>query len=125
MLLGVWVVCAGSLSAYEATDADDSVERFLSQHCHDCHGSSKPKADFQHELLSLDFDDDNNRQQWQLVLEQIKSGKMPPKEKPLPEVSETRRVGDWISERVSDAEIKQNTMQGRVVLRRLASTQPI
>ncbi len=126
LLVGVWVVnvaYAGSLSAYQATVAEDSVQRFLSQHCRDCHGSSKPKGDFQHELLTQDFANENNRQQWQLVLEQIKSGAMPPKEKPRPEISEIQRVVDWISERVSEAEIKQNAMQGRVVLRRLSRSE--
>jgi hypothetical protein len=53
------------------------------------------------------------------VLEQLKTGKMPPEEKPRPPAQDIQAVIDWIGERAGKAEIARRAAEGRVVLRRL------
>src|SRR5439155_1618957 len=64
------------------------VVPFLAKHCYACHGNGKRKAD-----LALDkFTDDEavrkDRKVWDNVLLMVRSGEMPPKEKPRPPAAE-------------------------------------
>src|SRR5205085_12410645 len=99
--------------------ADDPAQRLFAQHCQKCHSGAKPKGDFQIEQLSADFADRKNRDQWLKVLEEIRDGKMPPKDKPRPPAKNVRAAVTWISEHAGTAELARRTAEGRVVLRRL------
>ncbi len=53
------------------------------------------------------------------VLEQVKSGAMPPDGKPRPAAQDVRALSDWIRRQAAAAETAQRAADGRVVLRRL------
>jgi hypothetical protein len=95
--------------------ASESASTFLKQHCQSCHSGNKPKGNFRVDSLTQDFDSRVNRDKWLTVLEQVKSGAMPPKEKPRPPVQDAKALTNWISERVEQV----GAAQGRVGLRRL------
>lgn len=116
--VGAWLV---GLSATRAADApaSDVSKAFFAQHCQACHAGSKPKGDLRLDNLSREFADNDTREQWLKVLEQLKSGTMPPKGKPRPPAQEVQAVMAWISQQVAAAETAANGGQGRVVLRRL------
>ena len=99
--------------------ANDPARQLFAQHCQKCHVGTKPKGDFQIEGLSENFADRKNREQWLAVLEQLKAGDMPPKDKPRPPAPEVQAAIDWISARAGTAEITRRATEGRVVLRRL------
>lgn len=75
------------------------------------------------ESLSPDFSDKANRERWLAVLEQIKTGAMPPKEKPRPPAQDAKVVAGWISRQVEQAAAVSGASQGRVVLRRLTRSE--
>ncbi len=60
----------------------DPARTFFAAHCQTCHAGKEPKGDFLVQSLTADFLDKANRERWLAVLEQLKSGAMPPKEKP-------------------------------------------
>ena len=99
--------------------AIDPARLLFAQHCQKCHSGTKPKGDFLLDQLSPDFADRKNREQWLTVLEQLKSGDMPPKDKPRPPEQEVQAAVKWISERAGAAELARRATEGRVVLRRL------
>lgn len=99
--------------------ANDPARLLFAQHCQKCHSGTKPKGDFLLDQLSPDFADRKNREQWLTVLEQLKSGDMPPKDKPRPPEQEVQAAVKWISERAGAAELARRATEGRVVLRRL------
>src|SRR5262245_7451649 len=68
----------------DARPADDPARAFFARHCQSCHAGPKPKGDFRLDGLSLDFGSRANRDRWLAVLEQLKTGAMPPKGKPRP-----------------------------------------
>ncbi len=103
----------------DAKPSDDSTRKFFTQHCQDCHAGVKPKGDFRWESLSTDFGDKKNRQRWLDVLEQVKTGSMPPAKKTRPPENECESLLRWIHEQASAAETAERAVQGRVVLRRL------
>lgn len=102
-----------------AKPSNDPVRQLFAQHCQKCHSGTKPKGDFKTEGLTQDFADRKNREQWLTVLEQLKTGDMPPKDKPRPPASEVQTAINWISERAGAAETARRATEGRVVLRRL------
>ena len=71
----------------------DSSKAFFAQHCQACHAGTKPKGNFRLESLTQDFSDKANRERWLAVLEQVKAGTMPPKEKPRPPAKDVAGPG--------------------------------
>lgn len=106
----------------DAGPAKDPASPFFNQHCQKCHSGDKPKGDFRVDSLSQDFSDNKNVQRWLDVLEQLKSGEMPPKEKPRPPAQDVQTLIAWIRERAGAAELAR-AAHGRVVLRRLNRTE--
>jgi hypothetical protein len=102
---------------------NDPARTFFAQHCKNCHVGDKPKGDFRLESLSADFLDKENRERWLAVLEKVKTGAMPPKEKPRPPAREVEALTDWIGRQATGAQAAQTAADGRVVLRRLNRTE--
>ncbi len=126
ILVATIVLGLGITPSLCASDADREAKQFAEQikplfakHCQSCHRGDKPKGDFLVESLSPDFSDNANRKRWLSVLEQVKAGTMPPKEKPRPAAEELKVLTDWISKHATAAEAARSAAQGRVVLRRL------
>ena len=100
--------------------ADDPASKsFFAQHCQACHAGAKPKGKFRLDSLTQDFDDKANRERWLAVLEQVKNGTMPPKERPRPQAKDIATLTEWIGGRVATGETARNAAQGRVAMRRL------
>lgn len=97
----------------------DEVSTFFVAHCQSCHEGKEPKGEFRSAGLTADFLDRANRDQWLKVLEHVKAGTMPPKDKPRPLAREIKAVTEWITGQASAAQ----AAQGRVVLRRLNRTE--
>lgn len=109
------VITAISLHAAPVDPAKTVFERY----CQKCHSGEKPKGKFDITKLTPDFGDKKMRERWQVVLDQLESGDMPPKEKPRPAAEETKALTSWINERLTAAELAHQSEQGRVVMRRL------
>ncbi len=128
VLLPIAGIALGSLSGVaaearragaEAKPSNSPARVLFAQHCQKCHSGAKHKGEFQIESLSPDFADRTNRERWLTVLDQLKTGAMPPKDKPRPPAQEMKSLTDWIGERVAAAEVARRTAEGRVVMRRL------
>jgi mono/diheme cytochrome c family protein len=98
---------------------DEQIKPLLAQHCFECHAKEEPEGELRLDRLSLDFADKASREVWSNVRQRVKSGEMPPKEKPrLPEADVARLI-EWIRTNVEPAEAAARAAQGRTVLRRL------
>ena len=100
----------------------DFEERFrplLVRHCAACHRGEKPKGKFRLDDLTTDFADAATRAHWTAVIERLKSGEMPPKEKPRPPAKDIQALTEWLAPRVAAADTRARAAQGRVILRRL------
>ena len=115
-------IAFGGLSMVAAENdkpSNDPAKQLFAQHCEKCHSGPKHKGDFQIESLSQNFSDKKNREQWLTVLEQLKSGEMPPKKEPRPPAPDVQAAINWINGRAGTAETAQRAAEGRVVMRRL------
>lgn len=114
-------LCAAESRTAAATSnaSSDPARQLFTRHCQKCHAGPKHKGDFQIEGLTQDFSDKKNRELWLAVMEQLASGKMPPKDKPRPPVKDVQAAVSWINERAGAAELARRAAEGRVVMRRL------
>lgn len=98
--------------------AKDAIP-FLTKHCYGCHGNGKAKGD-----LTLDADRnesavEKNRKVWENVLEMVRAGEMPPKNRPRPSPQEAEVALLAIDGVLNKLDCSQTRNVGRVTLRRL------
>jgi hypothetical protein len=92
---------------------------FLTKHCFACHGNGKKRGD-----LSLDgYRDDQavqkDRKVWDNVVHMVRSGAMPPKERPRPAVAEVEAALGALDAVFARIDCNGPRSAGRVTLRRL------
>ena len=97
---------------------------FLETYCLGCHGKEKPKGDLDLSAYTTADAVAKDLAQWELVLEQLKSGTMPPaKAKRHPSDEARRAIVDWI-QAIRKLEAKRNAGDpGRVLARRLSNAE--
>src|SRR5438034_1331105 len=98
---------ASQAPAGQAPDAkqfDDQFRPLLVRHCVACHSGAKPKGNLRLDNLGLDLADAANREHWEAVIERLKAGEMPPKEKPRPPEKVIQALTDWLAPRVTAAD---------------------
>jgi hypothetical protein len=78
-----------SVSSAEAADpaVPPRVTAFLQTYCIDCHGATKPKGDFRVDALKVSANA-ADAENWQLVLDNLHLGEMPPKDEKQPKSAE-------------------------------------
>ena len=103
----------------------DTVRPFLETYCLGCHGKEKPKGDLDLSAYTTADAVANDLAQWEVVLEQLKSGTMPPakaKRHPNDEMRQRRRRLDPGDPQASKA--RRNAGDpGRVLARRLSNAE--
>jgi mono/diheme cytochrome c family protein len=117
---GALLLTAAMLAAsLPQADPDERVRPILARHCGECHGAEKPKGGFRLQELEAGFSTQAAEERWQSVLDQVRSGAMPPKKKPrLPE-ADLKTLSEAIDRSLGAAAVRRRAAQGRVVLRRL------
>ncbi|MEO8350486.1 MAG: DUF1592 domain-containing protein, partial [Chthoniobacteraceae bacterium] len=112
---------AGSLHAAVKDDPDFAkvVQPFVESHCMDCHDSTTARAGFRIDTLGTDFAAGNTADQWKEVMDNINSGKMPPKKKARPDAKEAFAAASWVAAKLRETELAAQGAGGRVPLRRM------
>lgn len=114
---------AASLCAAEADEASfrSTVQPFLKSYCTDCHSGDEPKAKFDLSGYSDLTSVVSAPGHWELVLERLESGEMPPEdEKQQPSSQERNDVIAWI-ETLRRQEAARNAGDPGIVLARRLS----
>ena len=118
-LLGLAVALAlpaGLGAASESFKTD--VQPLLQKYCYGCHSDEKQKADLNLQTFSGDILSEPNRLVWEKVMKNIRSGEMPPSNKPQPNMDEKEKIFAFIDREVFAADCT-NPDPGRVTIRRL------
>ncbi len=110
---------AASLNAEVVAQFDGHVRPLLVKHCVACHQGDKPKGDLRLDQAAPDLSNVELREQWTALIERVRKGEMPPKDKPRLTDAEITTLVKWVDERVKTAESAERAEHGRVVLRRL------
>jgi hypothetical protein len=94
------------------------VSGFMQTYCIDCHGPKKQKGDFRVDALKVSATA-ADAENWQLVLDNLHLGEMPPEKAKQPKPAEVEPVTAWIQSEISRAASVLKGTGGEVVLRRL------
>jgi hypothetical protein len=94
------------------------VTAFFKTYCIDCHGPKKQKGDFRVDELKVSATA-ADAENWQLVLDNLHLGEMPPEDEKQPKSAEVEVVTTWIQSEISRAASVLKGSGGEVVLRRL------
>jgi hypothetical protein len=106
-------------TASAVENVDSKVTTFLQSYCLDCHGPKKQKGDFRVDELKISATA-ADAENWQLVLDNLHLGEMPPEEAKLhPKAVEVDPVTTWIQGELKRAALALGGQKGEVVLRRL------
>lgn len=98
------VVAAGDAARMASiSEFEKTVAPFLARHCSDCHGLKLAEKELRFDKLEPDMKATASAARWAVVLTQLRSGKMPPDDKPKPAVDDVNRVAQWI-----EAEMKRS-----------------
>jgi mono/diheme cytochrome c family protein len=95
------------------------VAPILSKYCFSCHGGAKPKGGLALDRLKDDPATGKEREVWEKVSENLRSGEMPPKEKAQPSNADREKVLGWIDSQISFLDRNAKKDPGRVTIRRL------
>ena len=74
-----------------------AARRFLAEHCVACHGSKKQEGKRRFDSLQPEFSSKSTAGTWHDILDQLRSGRMPPRKRPRPDPAAARRTIDWIT----------------------------
>jgi hypothetical protein len=109
--------------AGSAADFSKDVQPVLKQYCTGCHGAEKQKGEIRLDTLDPDMVHGKDAETWQLVLDQLNLGEMPPpKKKERPTDDERRTMVNWLTgSLMKAAEAKRGDT--RTVMRRLTKEQ--
>jgi len=101
----VILALAGGMASAEGlkfTSAEDSraeyersVKPFLAKHCAECHGAKDPEAQLDVNSLDPDMKASADGSRWAMLVAELESGEMPPKEKPRPAAESIEAVLAW------------------------------
>ena len=105
-----------AFSAHAAVPAP--VSGFMQTYCIDCHGEKKQKGDFRVDTLQISTTA-ADAENWQLVLDNLHLGEMPPEDEKQPSAAEVEKITTWIQSELSRATAALKGAGGEVVLRRL------
>jgi mono/diheme cytochrome c family protein len=95
---------------------DDTIRPFLAQHCFNCHnsrlntGGLNLEAFATKESLTLTQD----RERWELLLQKLQSGEMPPEGLPRPSEPDLKATTQFIRDQLDRADAQAKPIAGRV-----------
>lgn len=95
---------------------------FLEKHCVSCHGKDKQKGDFALHEFRDDLSVLRARKRWRDVVELVRSGEMPPDDKPQPSAEEKQRFLASVAGVFAKAD-SGKADPGRLTVRRLNRTE--
>ncbi len=90
--LGIIVLLMGqAFGGYET-----EIKPFFETHCISCHGQEKSKGKLTLHTLDGDLSEGHDLERWEVILEMLESGEMPPEDEPQPDDVERHAVAKWI-----------------------------
>jgi len=97
------------------------VEPFFSTYCIKCHGPDKSKGKITLHTLDGDLSTGKELERWELILEMVESGEMPPEDEKQPGQADRKAVAKWIDSGLRDYLKKSSESAPAATARRLTN----
>lgn len=120
---GVFVLSTLLLGACASASGSEHAGtlKFFNRFCVECHGAKTPKAGVALHELPVAPSSDDELKQWNLILEMLESGAMPPDGKTQPSDDERKAVVRWMKARFREAVAGLKDDDSEPVARRLTN----
>ncbi len=105
--------------AESAAGFEKSVLPFITKHCSDCHNAEQKSGGLNLEVFRTADSVTQQRDVWDLVVQKVRAGEMPPKGMPRPDKASIEAVTQWIEQELEKADRLAKPDPGRVTARRL------
>jgi hypothetical protein len=104
-----------------AADFENSVKPLIQQNCIGCHNPVKLKGDLDLQQFLTKSSDDalKNRDVFELVVQKLRAGEMPPEGRPRPPVQQIAAATSWIEQQYALIDSKLPPNPGRMTAHRL------
>ena len=112
------VLFVSTASRLPAEELPPNFLTFFDNYCIDCHDPDTAKGDFHIDFLQIS-ETPEDAEYWQLVLDNLHLGEMPPEDKKQPAIQELEPVIAWVEAELQRAAHDLNGLTGEVVLRRM------
>ena len=106
-----------------ADEFDANIRPLLDEFCMKCHSTTEQKGDFDLEQHASFAAMKKHPQPWQMVLQQMTDGEMPPKKKPQPSPEQKEKLMAWVRASLDAVALERAGDPGPVVLRRLSNAE--
>jgi cytochrome c553 len=100
-----------------------SVKPFFAKSCYGCHSNALQSGGLNLQALTSVGLVEKDRDQWEMVLEKLRTGQMPPPAMPRPADSDVQQVAAWISSELARLDREAKPDPGRITARRLNRTE--
>ena len=109
--------------AVRADEFDTNIRPLLDEFCLKCHSTAEQKGDFDLEQHASPVGLKKHPKPWQMVLQQMIDGEMPPKKKAQPSPEQKEKLMSWVRASLDAVALEQAGDPGPVVLRRLSNAE--
>lgn len=99
------------------------AQPFFRAHCVRCHGEDKQKGDVTLHAFAAGPATGEHVETWELVLDMLRSGEMPPEDEPQPTQQDRERVARWIDGELQAFVTREATANAPATLRRLTNVE--
>jgi mono/diheme cytochrome c family protein len=126
MLLAVLITATTTPAAeipQGAAGYASQVTPFFKAHCLRCHGPTKHKGQITLHDLDGNFSAERELERWELVLEMLQSGEMPPEDERQPSGAERQAIVNWIEAGLRDSAGKTSHVAKTATARRLTNVE--
>ena len=105
--------------AFAPADFQSTVQPFLAKNCLACHNAKLKSGELDLQFHSSADKALQDRNVWEMVVQKMRSGEMPPKGLPKPKAAEIEKVSRWIEAEYERIDRAAKPDPGRVTARRL------
>ena len=100
----------------------NQIKPIIENYCYKCHGQEKQKGDMRFDNIDWDMVNGFDAEKWNMMLNEINLGEMPPSDEPQLSEDDRRVLVDWITENLdAAAEVKET--DNKLVMRRQTKSQ--
>jgi len=105
-----------------ATYYTNQIKPIIENYCYKCHGQEKQKGDMRFDNIDWDMVNGFDAEKWNMMLNEINLGEMPPSEELQLSENDRRILVDWITENLDKAAEAKET-DSKLVMRRQTKSQ--
>lgn len=106
----------------DATYYANQIKPIVENYCYKCHGQEKQKGDIRFDNIDWDMVNGFDAEKWNMMLNEINLGEMPPSDQSQLSDQDRRILVDWITENLDKAAEAKQT-DNKLVMRRLTKSQ--